>query len=275
MRKHRLVFLLGGLVLASACTDEPLPFDPVTPVSEGDAAQDTVTAPPADGVGTFGVIDEIKPQGQGLVVYQTGLDFEAAEGVQSNGARHELAVGARHQKLQVQLRDSTEIWVDGEQVPVDSLEVGMNVLVVGRVTGAALHADVITDLSDAEAPPDEWVTRVGGTPPQGPAPALEPVVGTTSMCMGQRLPDGSANVLEFQGCWGGPSASDHLSTGFIPVFCPLIGCFGITGSATRQRWVAGDSPSRSSSMPRRPRPWSTMFRGPWTCRSRPSGQGTR
>ncbi|MGK7311776.1 MAG: Ig-like domain-containing protein [Candidatus Longimicrobiales bacterium M2_2A_002] len=224
MRTYRLTVLVCGLLLAAGCSDEPLPLEPVPPASQEDEAPDTVTAPPADGVGTFGIIDEIKPQGQGLVLYQTGLDFEPAEGVRNNGARHELSVGARHQKLQVQIRDSTEIWIGGEKVPVDSLDVGMHVLVVGRVTGAALHADEITDLADAGPPPENpdasvalWTRATDAATP----------VGVTSMCMGQTLPPATGNVLSFQGCWGGPSASDHVNTGFIPVFCPIIGCFGI------------------------------------------------
>jgi hypothetical protein len=229
MVKPRCALLAVVLLLTAGCSDGDLPLDPLTtPPPSADATEDSVAAPPADGVGTFGEIRGIKPQGQGLVLYQTGLEFEGEPGVRVNNARHELAVGARHQELQVQIRDTTEIWVNGKRATVDSLWVGMRVLVVGRVTGAALHADQIMDLTDAGPPPADWEALVPIPPsPEVTGVALGPVVQATSMCMGQRLPYADSNVLDFQGCWGGPSAADHINTGFIPIFCPIIGCFGI------------------------------------------------
>jgi hypothetical protein len=229
MVKRRRVWLLAGLVLAFGCSDLGLPLDPITvPPPSLDTVGDSVGAPPEDGVGTLGTIDEIKPQGQGLVVYQTGFDVEEVPGARVRQSMHKLAVGARHQKLQVHIRDSTEIWVNGQRVTVDSLAVGMEVLVVGRVTGAALHADVITDLSDTEPPPDSMSAALAPMA-AGPVSGLLPEMGvrTTSMCLGQTLPYSAPDILQFQGCWGGPSAAGSFGTGFIPVFCPLIGCVGI------------------------------------------------
>jgi len=226
MARFRYFLLAAVAFLPLSCSEGGLPLNPAPAEPVPDVATDVVMAPPAYGVGTFGRIETIKPQEQGLVLYQTGLDFEAAAGTKVNNARHDLAVGARHQKLQVHIKDSTEIWIGGKQVTVDSLAEGMSVLVVGRVTGAALHADQIMDLSDA-GPPPAGAQGVTGLPLRSMGAAAGAGIRTTSMCMGQRLPDHGAGVLEFQGCWGGPSAADHVDTGFIPVFCPIIGCFGI------------------------------------------------
>jgi hypothetical protein len=229
MVKRRLAWLLAGLVLAAGCSDRGLPLDPITaPPPSLDTVGDSVGAPPEEGVGTLGTIDEIKPQGQGLVLYQTGFDVEEVPGARIRQSMHKLSVGARHQKLQVQIKDSTEIWVQGRRVTVDSLAVGMEVLVVGRVTGAALHAEVITDLSDAQ-PPSDSMTAALGPMSAGPVSDWNPELGvrTTSMCLGQTLPYSAPDILQFQGCWGGPSAAGSFPTGFIPVFCPLIGCVGI------------------------------------------------
>jgi len=194
-------------------------------------------APPDDGVGTLGRIDTIKPQEQGLVLIQEGFDVEAsnAPGNSLRSARHDLAVGARHATLQVQIRDHTTIWIDGAEATVSDLAEGMLVLVVGRVTGAALHADLITDLSGPSIDPDASDELDFALPP----PTFDPIdpddadgeqgldMATTSLCLGQNLPHDSPSVLDFQGCWGGPSASGGVSLGFIPLVCPFAGCVGI------------------------------------------------
>lgn len=228
MSKRPVRWLLSAAVLFTACTDHTLPTEVIEPPP---VALD-VTTPPEEGVGTFGQIETIKPQEQGLVLYQTGFDALAEPGSELRNARHELSVGAKHQKLQVQIKDETEIWVGGVEASVADLEEGMEVLVVGRVTGAALHAERITDMSDAGPPPDD-VAATLAQPGAGAAPfiaaGIPEVAGVTSMCMGQRLPfdpDEDPDVGQFQGCWGGPSASDYLNTGFIPLICPLIGCVG-------------------------------------------------
>ncbi|MDT8340529.1 MAG: carboxypeptidase-like regulatory domain-containing protein [Longimicrobiales bacterium] len=237
MTRLPVLRLLAAAVLFSACADATVPTGPAPdtapePALDAPPVGRDVGAPPEEGVGTFGRIDEIKPQEQGLVLYQTGFEAVAQGNAVLRGARHELSVGARHARLQVQIRDSTEIWVGGERVEVSALEVGMDVLVVGRVTGAAIHADRISDLSDTR-PPEEGVEAALAAPASGDAPVAAPAgpapADVTSMCMGQRLPFDPVDdpdVAQFQGCWGGPSASDYLNTGFIPVFCPLIGCVG-------------------------------------------------
>jgi hypothetical protein len=118
MARFRWFLLLAGAILPVSCSEGRLPLNPAP------------AEPPPD---------------------------VAAEGTKVNNARHDLAVGARHQKLQVQISAGAQ---GVAQLPL-------------RPMVAAAGAG----------------TR------------------TTSMCMGQRLPDHGAGVLEFQGCWGGPSAS--------------------------------------------------------------------
>lgn len=235
-RRWVLPFVLPFLVIGVAsCGDGNLPLDPAAlPPDAPYAADDTVTAPPPEGVGTFGEIVEIKPQGQGLVLYQTGAEFNSGPGSRQLTGQHELAVGARHQNLQVHIRDSTLVLLDGDTAAVSDLEPGMPVLVVGRVTGAAIHAELITDLADAEAPEEG-----SGEMEEGEPDAAGPVAGDVPRCTGQELPYDRWDVLGFQGCWGGPSTTKRYDTGFVPHVITAVGRLGfdrVTVTAALGGW---------------------------------------
>ena len=233
MRKANRMLILAGLVVAAGCSDQTTsPTTATTPQSRPTLASDA-GGPPPENVGTMGVIDELKPQEQGLVVFQLGFDYEPPPGARFDKVEHKLAVGERHAKLQVHVKkDTTKIYLNGVEKTFGDLKVGDQVLVVGRVTGASLHADAIIDLAAVNKPPEDMT----GILPAGMRSQLvsHPRVSATglaaaatSLCMGQDFAYTDANILEFQGCWGGPSASDDLDTPFIPLFCPLVGCFGI------------------------------------------------
>lgn len=234
---RRLVASRGWVLLfvglgAASCGDSSLPFDPTR--GPPDAANDTTTAPPSEGVGSFGKIVEIKPQEQGLVLFQTGADFDKGPGSRGFAGHHELAVGARHQNLQVHLGDSTLILLDGDTATVSDLEPGMPLLVVGRVTGAAVHAEMITNLGDAEAPEEG-----SGEMEEGVPPTTAPGPGDVPRCTGQELPYNRSDMLEFQGCWGGPSTVKRYDTGFVPHFVSAVGVAGfdrVTVTAALGGW---------------------------------------
>lgn len=236
-------FVSVGLIvvvwlLVASCGSDAVRDAAEVPAEPEPASMTAETQMPSDdGVGTLGRIDTIKPQEQGLVLIQEGFDVEAldAPGNSLRSARHDLAIGARHARLQVQIRDHTTIWIDGAEATVGDLSEGLLVLVVGRVTGAALHADLITDLSGPSIDPDVSDELDFALPP----PAFEPFdpddadsdlvfdIATTSLCLGQNLPYDAPAILDFQGCWGGPNASGGVSLGFIPLVCPFAGCVGI------------------------------------------------
>lgn len=234
MRNSLRALILAGLVVAAGCSDDAT--SPGTTSSEQNRptiARDVTGQPPPENVGTMGVIDELKPQDQGLVLYQLGFDYEPPPGASFDRVEHKLAVGARHAKLQVHVdKDATKILLGGVEKTFDDLKQGDQVLVVGRVTGASLHADAIISLAEVAQPPEDMTGILPAGMRTGVVshPRLTRTglsVAATSLCMGQDLDYTNPNILEFQGCWGGPSASDDLDTPFIPLFCPLIGCFGI------------------------------------------------
>ena len=234
MRNSFRALILGGLVVAAACSDDPTSPSPATRTQNPPTvARDVAGQPPPENVGTMGVIDELKTQDQGLVLVQLGFDYEPPPGAKFDKVEHKLAVGARHARLQVHVKkDTTKILLGGVEKTFADLKVGDQVLVVGRVTGASLHADAIISLAEVAKPPED----MSGVLPSGMRTNAVSrsrlttgglSLATTSLCMGQDFDYNNTNILEFQGCWGGPSASDDLDTPFIPLFCPLIGCFGI------------------------------------------------
>jgi hypothetical protein len=229
MRSLRYTWLIAGLLIAAGCSDQSSsvlnPSSPHRNVPGNDIGQ-----APMRGVGTMGTLDEIKPQEQGLVLYQTGFDFVPAAGAKFKEARQQFAVGSRHNKLQVHVDDSTKVYLNGELKKVGDLTVGTQLLVAGRLSGSSLQAEIITDLGGAGPPPENmrslWNPAPGASV-RHPKSLLGPTANTLSLCMGQDLNYTDTDILDFQGCWGGPSASDDIDTPFIPLFCPLIGCFGL------------------------------------------------
>jgi hypothetical protein len=131
---------------------------------------------------------------------------------------------------------STEIYVNGVRVwSLDAVPLRTQLLVAGTRYGTALNARLITDLSGA-GPPGPQHQRMletlaleagPSTPPDRSAESAELSAEVTSLCIGQDMDYVAANVHEFHGCWGGPSASDNWDIPAIPIFCPVVGCFVI------------------------------------------------
>lgn len=229
MRHPRHVWIIACLLIAAGCSDQTTPvLDPSAP-RPGVPGNDIGQAP-MRGVGTMGTVEEVKPQEQGLVLYQTGFDFVPAPGAKFKEARHQFAVGSRHNRLQVHVDDSTKVYLNGELKTIGDLAVGDKLMVAGRLTGSSLHAEIITDLENVGPPPEElrslWRPAPGASVSR-PKSLLGPSANEVSLCMGQALDYTDPDILDFQGCWGGPSASDDINTPFIPLFCPLVGCFGL------------------------------------------------
>lgn len=219
---------VAGLALGAACADD-VSSPTARPALPAATPQAQVADwEPDDNVGTMGYLEEIKPQGQGLVVRQTGFDFTPSSHVKVGKIDQRFAVGNRHNKLEVAIDRDAKIYVNGEEKTVDDLTVGALLMLSGRRHGASMRAYVVTDLAAYGPPPEDASLRMG--PPRTPAPqgagafTAEPTVTATSLCMGQDLAYGP-DVSEFQGCWGGPSAADDINIPDIPIGCPLIGCF--------------------------------------------------
>lgn len=229
MKVPSRVLVLAAVVVIAGCADR-IPTAPLSPV-DGVVTRKIDEPPPLPpGVGTMGVIDQISKNERKLVLLQNGLELTLPPGAKYKEKSEEFAVGSRRNKLEVHIKDDAKIFLNGVEKTVADLEPGMQLIILGRVTGSSLHAEVISDFQGAGEPVDSIVSKL---PPDeeglvsNPRVGGGPMIRTTSLCMGQDLDYNEANVLEFQGCWGGPSASDDLNTPFIPVFCPLIGCFGV------------------------------------------------
>ncbi len=231
--------LAAALLLAACSADKLTTSTPATP--ESPARLDAGTGKLAKaGVGTLGKIVSVNPNKdtdnlRHLVLLMSGFEVKAPDG--TSRGHHALppeleALGGKHAQLQVHIDDSTKFIVKGDTLAdLGDLLADSLVLVVGRVTGASLHATVISDLTGLQAASPQpagqaanWRVAPGAAPRRAlVAPASDP----TSMCVGQDLNYTDPNVVDFQGCWGGPSASKTWDVGFIPLFCPIFGCFGI------------------------------------------------
>lgn len=225
MRTPSRWFTLAGLVVAAGCSDAPTGPSSIQRPLGADASD-----PPHLGVGAIGVVVDVKPNDRQLVIEQIGPEYVAPPGARHGEVRHEFAVGHRRNRLQVHVRkDTSKIYLRDKERGLDSVKVGDTLLVVGQVTGSSLHVDMITDVRRVDRA-DSTIAKLpkGSSVMRSSARtfAMAPA-SVTSLCMGQDLDYAEANVLEFQGCWGGPNASDDLNTPFIPLFCPLVGCVGI------------------------------------------------
>ena len=231
MKRLTHVLLLGGLTMfAAGCTDQSTP-PTAPPARPSSALRDEVQSEPLTGVGTAGVVEEISKNEKKIKLRQLGMDFEPAPGRGGKIDKDSAAVGAKKEILNVQLRgDTTRVFRKGGAKLFDSLQVGDTILVLGRVTGAALHADLISDFTGIADPADSITSKL---PPDTTTmefiPDVNPLVAAAeplSRCAGHNITY-DANTHEFQGCWGGPQESGVLNTPFIPLLCPIIGCFGI------------------------------------------------
>lgn len=230
MRIFLRTLAMAGLAVAAGCTDAP-----TAPTTERTAALPDVGArPPRLGVGTMGTVVDVKPNEHGLVVEQFAFEYKVPPGRTHGAVRDSFAVGGRKNRLQVHVRkDTTQVWIRDSLKSLADVRVGDKVLVVGQLTGASLHADMITDLARLDLA-DSTIRKLpkrGGAQASSALRALAQASGTpmqvTSLCLGQDLDYTGTDVAEFQGCWGGPMASDIFDLGFIPILCPIVGCFGI------------------------------------------------
>jgi hypothetical protein len=224
--------LFAGLTVTIACSDRATPST-APPLERVATTAQAVQTEPLSGVGTFGTVEEISKNEKKFTLRQLGFGFDPAPGKGGKLHKDSAAVGGKHQLLQVHIRgtDSTRVYRKGGQKIFDSLVVGDTVLVLGRVTGAALHADLVSDFTGVGEPVDSITSKL---PPDTTTEEWVPdLIAMTfaadeplSRCFGHNITY-EANTHEFQGCWGGPMQAGKLNTPFIALFCPLIGCFGI------------------------------------------------
>ena len=230
MRRRSLLVICAAVSLA-ACSD-----DPVGPPPE-ELARSPESTPRAKvdaGVATLGLL--VERTGSSLVLEQQEFDFKPAARVKARSVEHELSIGRRGGQLRVMTDASTEMYVKGQRVSsLKAIPVRTQLLVTGTRIGNTLRAQLITDLSGGGPPTAEHrqmletVALEGASSvPADPSVRMSAAAAAvTSLCIGQNMDYVAANVHEFHGCWGGPSASDNWDVGAIPIFCPLVGCFVI------------------------------------------------
>jgi len=215
---------IGGLV---ACADQPAAPTPAD-LTPGPAALTVATR-----VATFGTL--IQRDQSMLVIRQQALGFKSGPGQRVLFLGSELAIGDTGNDLHVAIDARTRVYL--ENAPVTSLAalpLGSTLLVVGDRAGDGLRADLVTDLTRAATPPPAQFLALdqGSDHPTIAAPPLHPqmsvsAASVTSNCLGQDMDYTAADIFEFHGCWGGPSASDNFDIFDIPFFCPIAGCFVI------------------------------------------------
>jgi len=221
MRQPYRAFILAGLVVAAGCSDQSsLPTAPSSPNLAGTLSLDV--APQPRGVGAVGVVDQVNAQDRTLVLLQTGLEFRPGE--QATVTRHELAVGALNQRLHVVATPDARVYLNAEEKSFEDLKPGTEIIVVGRLVGEGVEATTITDLTPVEPPPgmrEMLRARPAKVISPGQPPSLAAAEGV-SLCYAQDVDFADPDVLEFHGCWGGPSAGGTLNVG-VPFFWVVVG----------------------------------------------------
>lgn len=181
------------------------------------------------GVATFGTLEAVHADGKNIQVVQEGLDDRTPPG---NGSgvesfSHELPIGGVGNHLQVKVTDDTVVCLGGAVSSMSGLEqiVGQTVIVAGAIDGVSLKATFVSDLAATDDPLPATQPDAAAPTDSMPNASVEASPSVTSMCLGQDMSfDPLRYVRQFQGCVGGPSASDTFDVG-IPFFCPFIGCF--------------------------------------------------
>jgi len=228
--------LAGTLVFAaawlSACQESPVESvqAPDAPTPAADTTAQTVAGP--EGVATFGTVLEVR--GSTLVLEQQALRFSPGPDVAVGSVEHELPIGSAGNRLEVTTDASLEVVLGGEQTNLAPLTPGTPVIVTGTQVDGGLRAIMVSDLSTVAPPPEDLSSLVGtsldrtqSSSPQVITPSAA-AADETSLCLGQDMDyDADPDVLEFQGCWGGPTATDDVDAPDIPFACPLVGCFVI------------------------------------------------
>lgn len=207
--------------IAAAAADSECSMAPAAPTSEKRHNR--------AGVATFGTLEAVHADGKNIQVVQEGLDDRTPPGGGSGvkSFSHQLPIGGIGNHLQVKVTDETVVCLGGAVSSMTGLEkiVGQTVIVAGAIDGASLKATFVADLAatDEPLPADPAATPATTSVVAGAGAGATPSV--TSMCLGQVMVfDPLRYVRQFQGCVGGPSASDTFDVG-VPFFCPFIGCF--------------------------------------------------
>ena len=182
-------------------------------------------------VATFGTIVEVRASG--FVLKQESLRSSPGQKTIVPFVEHRLPIGYAGNHLEVLTDDATQISIAGASVSLSALGPGMVVVVAGMTEDKHLRAVVVSDLSHVGPPSEELYQAImqskgAKTPaPRVPAPSQRgPAADTLSLCMGQDMDyDSDPYIKEFQGCYGGPSASGNLPGYHIPIACPVVGCW--------------------------------------------------
>ena len=208
--------LVAVLAIAAGCSDQIT--RPTGPSLPGGPVTSSVAAPPPQGVGAIGVVDQVNAPERTLVLLQTGLEFTPGKGVTITDDR--FAVGSRNAKLPVHVAPNARISLRGEDKTLEDLAVGDRVIVTGQVAGDALDASVITDLSPVQPPAARQLQNRAA---QAIATRnVTPRAGEETWCRVQVTDFDKPNQLLFQGCIGGPAIGDMIPVDF-PFFWVLLG----------------------------------------------------
>ena len=230
MRYPALVSTLA-LALLTACGD--------TPVSPGSAASgdgpfhpaDPIPAQPRVGIGAFGVL--LETTASRIVFRQETFGFAPTADIPAASMHRLPPIGAEGARLEVAIDSATAFVVGGTPAELGDLVTGGHYLVLGKLRSGVFTAVTILDLSDSHAltPADrrrmqagrDTTTMVSRVVTPAPRPRAH-----LSLCIGQGFDYDEAQVLEFQGCWGGPSVADAFDVPDIPVACNPLGCVVVT-----------------------------------------------
>jgi hypothetical protein len=229
MRRFPTFPLLCGIGLLSACADQPAAPPLPGQLTPGRPAALTTTTR----VATLGTL--IRRSGSMLVIRQQELGFKSGPSRRVMFVGSELAIGNAGNDLLVAVEPTTHVYVQNARVAsLDAVPLGTTLLVAGDRTGDGVRADLVTDLTRAATPPpaqslaldqgSDHPTLTASRPPPHPQMSVS-AASVTSNCLGQDMDYTAADIFEFHGCWGGPSASDNFDIPDIPFFCPLAGCF--------------------------------------------------
>ncbi len=218
-----------GIQSAPAVTPEPKAESPSTETVENSRR-----------VATFGTIVEVRAST--FILKQESLKVSPRKNAIVHSVKHDLAIGSVGNHLEVLTDSATQIVIGGTSTSLSALRPGTRVFVAGTAEGTRLRADIISNFSEVRPPSKEEIessaqrkeSSIQGKEFMTPAPSALPLALTPlapgSMCWGQDMDyDNEPNVLEFQGCLGGPSASDIIYTYDVPISCPgwVFGCFDL------------------------------------------------
>jgi len=170
--------------------------------------------------------------------------------------------------------DATRISLADASASFSALSPGTVVVVAGMIEGESLRAVVVSDLSHVGPPSEELYQSIMqskdsklSVPPEPPAAQGELPADTLSLCMGQDMDyDANPYIKEFQGCYGGPSASGNFPGYHIPIACPVVGCWTLDYITYTYALGGGASIFHTSSPP--PQAGSSITCLPrfrWTC----------